>query len=54
MSWRGSKGGAEAAKLQHDVVMSPNNNVYIDLMQGDGAIEPPVYKTVLLKNSYAV
>lgn len=53
MSWRGSKGGAEAAKMQHEVVMSPNNNVYIDLMQGDVAIEPPVYKTVLLTNSYA-
>jgi len=52
MSWRGSKGGAEAAKMQHEVVMSPNNNVYIDLMQGDGAIEPPVYKTVRLKSSY--
>lgn len=52
MSWRGSKGGAEAAKMEHDVVMSPNNNVYIDLMQGDAAIEPPVYKTVRLKNSY--
>lgn len=53
MSWRGSKGGAEAAKMQHEVVMSPNNSVYIDLMQGDAAIEPPVYKTVLLTNSYA-
>jgi hexosaminidase len=53
MSWRGSKGGAEAAKQQHEVVMSPNNHVYIDLMQGDAAIEPPVYKTVLLTNSYA-
>jgi hexosaminidase len=52
MSWRGSKGGAEAAKMQHEVVMSPNSNVYIDLMQGDGAIEPPVYKTVRLKTSY--
>jgi hexosaminidase len=53
MSWRGSKGGAEAAKMQHEVVMSPNNNVYIDLMQGDGVIEPPVYKSVLLTSSYA-
>jgi hexosaminidase len=53
MSWRGSKGGAEAAKQQHEVVMSPNNHVYIDLMQGDAAFEPPVYKTVLLTNSYA-
>jgi hexosaminidase len=53
MSWRGSKGGAEAAKQQHEVVMSPNNHVYIDLMQGDAVIEPPVYKSVLLTNAYA-
>lgn len=52
MSWRGSKGGAEAARMQHEVVMSPNSNVYIDLMQGDGVIEPPVYKTIRLKTSY--
>ncbi|WP_207513441.1 beta-N-acetylhexosaminidase [Longitalea luteola] len=52
MSWRGSKGGAEAARLQHEVVMSPNNHTYIDLMQGDPAIEPPVYKSVRLKSSY--
>lgn len=52
MSWRGIKGGVEAAKAGHEVVMSPNSNVYIDLMQGDAAIEPPVYSTVRLKNSY--
>jgi len=52
MSWRGIKGGAEAAALKHDVVMTPNSNTYIDLMQGDPAIEPPVYKTVRLKDSY--
>ncbi|WP_276484433.1 beta-N-acetylhexosaminidase [Paraflavitalea pollutisoli] len=52
MSWRGIKGGKEAAAAGHEVVMSPNSNVYIDLMQGDPAIEPPVYSTVLLKSSY--
>lgn len=52
MSWRGIKGGKEAAAAGHEVVMSPNSNVYIDLMQGDGAIEPPVYSTVRLKSSY--
>lgn len=52
MSWRGSKGGAEAAAMKHDVVMSPNSNTYIDLMQGDNVIEPPVYKSVRLKTSY--
>src|SRR5690606_34080588 len=41
MSWRGDKGGIEAAKMGHEVVMSPNSHVYIDLMQGDGIIEPP-------------
>ena len=25
MSWRGIKGGIEAAKMGHDVVMTPNN-----------------------------
>jgi hexosaminidase len=31
MSWRGVKGGIEAAKMGHKVVMTPNQNVYIDL-----------------------
>lgn len=52
MSWRGNKGGIEAAKEKHEVVMSPNNHVYIDLMQGDPSIEPPVYSTVRLRASY--
>ncbi len=53
MSWRGIKGGVEAAKLGHEVVMTPNDNVYVDLMQGDVALEPPVYRTVRLTDSYA-
>jgi hexosaminidase len=52
MSWRGTKGGIAAAKLGHEVVMSPSTNVYVDLMQGDAIIEPPVYSTVRLKKSY--
>ncbi len=52
MSWRGIKGGIEAVKQGHEVVMSPNSSVYIDLMQGDPSIEPPVYSTVRLKSSY--
>ena len=52
MSWRGVKGGIEAAKMGHEVVMTPSTNVYLDLMQGDGIIEPPVYSTVRLKKSY--
>lgn len=53
MSWRGIAGGVQAAKDGHEVVMTPNNHVYVDLMQGDAAIEPPVYETVRLKDSYA-
>jgi len=52
MSWRGIKGGIEAAKLGHEVVMSPTTFVYIDYMQGDHIIEPPVYATLRLKRSY--
>jgi hexosaminidase len=53
MSWRARDGGSQAAKEGHEVVMTPSNHVYIDLMQGDKAIEPPVYKTVRLRDSYA-
>lgn len=33
MSWRGVSGGQKAAKLGHDVVMSPNTNLYLDYWQ---------------------
>ncbi len=52
MSWRGMKGGIQAAKMGHEVVMSPTDFAYIDYMQGDGAIEPPVYSTLRLKKAY--
>ena len=53
MSWRGIKGGIEAAKLGHQVVMSPTTFVYLDYMQGDAIIEPPVYATLRLKTAYS-
>lgn len=52
MSWRGMKGGIEAAKMGHEVVMSPTQFAYIDYMQGDAIIEPPVYETLRLKKAY--
>lgn len=52
MSWRGMKGGIEAAKQGHEVVMSPTDYAYIDYMQGDASIEPPVYATLRLKKAY--
>lgn len=52
MSWRGTEGGIEAAKLGHKVVMSPNQNVYIDLYQSDPIIEPKTYGMVRLNKAY--
>jgi hexosaminidase len=40
MSWRGTKGGVEAAKQNHDVVMSPNSYFYLDYYQADPKTEP--------------
>lgn len=52
MSWRGMEGGTEAAKMKHEVVMSPTTFAYIDYMQGDPAIEPRVYATLRLNKAY--
>ncbi len=41
MSWRGTKGGIEAARAQHDVVMTPTTHVYLDYYQSkDQNAEP--------------
>lgn len=40
MSWRGEKGGIEAAKSHHDVIMTPTDYVYFDYGQGDPIYEP--------------
>ncbi|MBX3287734.1 MAG: family 20 glycosylhydrolase [Acidobacteria bacterium] len=40
MSWRGMRGGIEAAKQKHDVIMTPTDYVYFDYGQGDPAYEP--------------
>ena len=55
MSWQGFEGGIAAAKQGHDVVMTPNDFVYIDLPQGDTINEPDAtsYKTVRLKKMYS-
>lgn len=52
MSWRGVDGGIAAAKMKHEVVMSPTTFAYLDYMQGDAAIEPPVYATLRLSKAY--
>lgn len=53
MSWRGMKGGIEAAKQKHDVVMSPTTFAYLDYMQGDPTIEVPIYSSLSLKKAYS-
>jgi len=40
MSWRGEKGGIEAAKQKHEVIMTPNSHVYFDAYQGKSSQEP--------------
>jgi hexosaminidase len=40
MSWRGEAGGIEAAKMGHNVVMSPGSHCYFDHYQGDPSLEP--------------
>ncbi len=43
MSWRGSKGGIAAAKLGHDVIMTPNTHFYFDYQQRPDKSEPGAF-----------
>jgi hexosaminidase len=52
MSWRGMKGGTEAAKMGHNVVMTPTTYSYLDYMQGDPSVENHIYANLSLKKSY--
>ncbi len=40
MSWRGIKGGIAAAKMHHDVIMTPGSHCYFDHYQADPKTEP--------------
>ena len=53
MSWRGTKGGIEAAELGHNVVMTPTTFAYLDYTQGDKTIDPPIYASLRTKKSYS-
>ncbi len=53
MSWRGVKGGIDAAQAGHDVVMTPTTFAYIDYMQGDPTVDPPIYANLRLSKSYS-
>lgn len=47
MSWRGTKGGLEAARQRHDVIMTPGQFCYLDHYQGDPALEPMGFGGIL-------
>jgi hexosaminidase len=52
MSWRGMSGGIAAAKMGHEVVMTPWDYCYLDLYQGEPQGEPPTYGLCRLSDSY--
>lgn len=52
MSWRGMSGGTKAAKLGHQVIMTPSNFAYLDLYQGDPLVEPETYSMLRLNTCY--
>lgn len=43
MSWRGSEPGIKAAKLGHDVIMSPTTHCYFDYYQTDKTWNEPLH-----------
>jgi hexosaminidase len=53
MSWRGMAGGIKAAKMGHDVVMTPTTFTYLDYTQGDPTVDPPIYASLRLKTTYS-
>lgn len=53
MSWRGEAGGIEAAKMDHDVVMTPGYPLYFDHYQAGPEGEPQAFGGMnTLKNVY--
>jgi hexosaminidase len=54
MSWRGTKGGIEAARAGHDVVMAPTSHTYLDYSQSKDQSREPVANGFLpLETVYA-
>lgn len=41
MSWRGAEGGVKASALGHDVIMTPNLNMYLDYCQSENKEDEP-------------
>ena len=47
MSWRGTKGGIEAAEQGHDVIMTPESHCYFNFYQGPQNEEPVAFNAYL-------
>lgn len=52
MSWRSAAYGIQASREKHEVVMSPQNMTYLDLMQADPVTEARVYSSIRLGKAY--
>jgi len=52
MAWRSINYGIQASRAKHEVIMAPQTNVYLDLMQGDVINEGKVYNSVRLGKTY--
>jgi len=52
MSWRSAAYGIQASREKHEVVMSPQNMTYLDLMQADPVTEAKVYSSIRLGKAY--
>ncbi|AYG02896.1 beta-N-acetylhexosaminidase [Gryllotalpicola protaetiae] len=53
-SWRGSRGAVTAARRGHDVVLCPDDSVYLDYRQSDSPDEPiPVSIVLTVDDVYA-
>jgi hexosaminidase len=50
MSWRGTKGGIEAAEQGHDVIMTPDSHCYFNFYQGPQNEEPLAFNAFLPLN----
>jgi len=48
MSWRGTKGGIDAARAGHDVVMAPTSNTYLDYAQSKDLAREPIGQSAVL------
>lgn len=53
MSWQGIKGGIEAARLGHDVIMSPTSHCYFDYRQSTEPEEPGNLGIIPLETVYS-